>query len=248
MSPGWSTFLLEGANFLLLLAALRWLLFKPIRRSLGERRERMRAEDQEAAKRLEHARAVEAEVKRRRKELEAELERMRQDRLGEARSQAESIVEAGRAAAARESDSSRERLRAIAETQIEDLAAAAASASGAAVARLLREIEGPDIGLALVRSVCRRLTTMRLSGSEPILVQSPRELPIEHRRSIEEALRDYGGHVEYRIDQAIGFGVRVETPQGVVEASAGGLSRYAERVLRDGLLRGSEGSGDDPSA
>jgi F0F1-type ATP synthase membrane subunit b/b' len=82
VSPTWSTFLFEMANFLLLAAVLGWLFFRPVRDALEKRRAGLEAEDREAAEKLAEAERLRAEAADRRSELEASLATLRASARG----------------------------------------------------------------------------------------------------------------------------------------------------------------------
>lgn len=238
MSPAVSTFLLEAANFLLLVAALRWLLFRPVRAKLEERANKLRDEEQEAAKHLDEAKQLEADARQRHGELEGELRSLREQGAKDAEAEAHKIVADARAAAARENEALERRLGQFEATQVERMAEASATAAAEALRLLLERIQGPDLEDALLRSACAQASSLAHANGGRVVVRSSRPLPEASRNALATALGRSVPEIELAVDETLGAGLRIETPAGVVDASARGLASSVERTLRERLASG----------
>jgi F0F1-type ATP synthase membrane subunit b/b' len=77
VSPTLTTFLFEAANFLVLVALLSWLFFKPVRQALADHRARLEGLSQEATQQLAAVEQTRAEVAAQRQTLRDELTQLR---------------------------------------------------------------------------------------------------------------------------------------------------------------------------
>jgi F-type H+-transporting ATPase subunit b len=232
VSPGWSTFLFEVANFLLLAAVLGWAFFRPVRAALEERRARIANEEQEAAEKLAEAKRAASEATSRRGEFEASLASLRERVRQDAEQERERLLDAAREQSQRERETLDAELAGLRRGQAKRLAADAAAAAREVVERLLEKIEGPDLEHALARAASQELAKLAAAGPvAPVIVESPAPISPEARESLVRAAGVADGEFSVRVVPELGTGVRVLTARGVIDASATGLAGYAERAL-----------------
>lgn len=232
MSPTWSTFLFEMANFLLLAAVLGWLFFRPVRDALEKRRAGLEAEDREAAEKLAEAERLRAEAADRRSELEASLATLRRSEHEEAERERARLLEAAREQAQRERETLKTELAALRRGQANRVASDAAATARDIVAGLLQRIDGPDLEQALREAAAREIAKLAASGPlEPVMVESATALEPAALESLGQAAGVAGSQVSARVVPELGAGLRIVTVRGLVDASAAGLAAYAERAL-----------------
>lgn len=228
MSPALANLLFESANFLLLAAALGWVLFKPVRRALDAEQQRHAVEQQQGERLLAEAESLAEQARRAKQEVEAELEQRRQQILSAAQREASEILEeARRTERARRQALARE-LEAARGAELVELAAVIGGLAADAVRKLLEAVNGPSIDLALIRGACDRLRRLPLEARRAAQVESARALDAEAKRLLQSAL---GGEFTERVVTALGAGVRVTTPAGQVDATALSLARHAGRIV-----------------
>jgi F-type H+-transporting ATPase subunit b len=234
VSPTLVTFLFEAANFLLLAAVLSWLLFKPVRQALSDYRARLDAQAKQAQEKLAASEKLQADVENERKAFRDELAKLRSDTLAAARMEAEQIV-------AQASDQART-IKAAAEQHVtrldaaqqEALAQAAATAAGAAVAKLLAQIGGPDLEAALRSAACRQLAALQLDGQN-VTIESAAPLSDSERAELDKVLGPAAVHATYRVVKELRGGIRVTTSRGLIDASVAGLADFARAALASEL-------------
>jgi F-type H+-transporting ATPase subunit b len=239
VSATWVTFLFEAANFLLLAAVLGWLFFRPVRDALERRRSELESEQRAAAEAHAEAERAAQDARARRAELEGSLEELRHRVQSEAEAERERLVEAARAQMQRERETLKGELVAQRRAQARSLARDAAFAAKEIVVRLLGEMEGPDLGDALLRAAAAELEKLRSSSGPlaPVVVESARALEDEALAALAQAAGVAAADVAHRIDPDLVAGLRVLTARGLVDASAAGLAAQAERILVSQLER-----------
>lgn len=231
MSPTLTTFLYEAANFLVLAAALGWLFFRPVRKALADRQQRFAAKEHQAAEQLAQAQQAQQEAAAERANLQTELSALRAQELEAARQKADKILAEARASAARELESSRRQAAHLSESQQDTLSVAAATAAAEAVQQLMKQIGGPDVHAALVASACHQLAALQPESLAPVKIESEQALSAEAQAALNEALRTAAASADYRQVEDMGVGIRVTTAQGLIDASASGLARFARQAL-----------------
>ncbi|MEZ5417070.1 MAG: hypothetical protein R2708_06990 [Vicinamibacterales bacterium] len=241
MSPTLSTFVFELANFALLAALLGWLLFAPVRNALDARQARERERRQALDEREQATARARADIEAARAAFDADCEQQRTARLAAAASEADAVVTRARETATREVARGQRMLAHVEQAQVEHLATAVGAAAHDAVARLLTSVQGPDLQQALVAAACRELRATRPKAGA-ILVESAAPLADEPRAALAEAAGGSAVTMEFRELPALGAGLRVTTPHGLVDASAAGLAAHAERVLAARLAPGTKDS------
>jgi F0F1-type ATP synthase membrane subunit b/b' len=228
-----ANFLFEAANFLVLAGALAWLLFKPVRRVLDAERAR-HAESLEDIERqqssLEQERSSLADEKR---SMAQDLGQRRSEALDAARKEAEDLRAAAREAAEAERAALRQELAARERAELDGLVGEVGQLAAGTVERLLRELSGPALDLALLRSVADQLDGMAGEAT----VESARPLDAEARALLDAALpRGY----QVRVRPELGAGLRITSTSGQVDVSALGFAREVRTQLPLELGRGEQ--------
>lgn len=241
MSPALTTFLFEAANFLVLGGVLSWLFFKPVRDAIERRREALKKQTDDAAAKLAEAEDMRSELEQRLSTFEHELEEQRNKARVAAEEQVEQILKSARETAHREADAAKHRLTHLQRSQRQRLARAVAETTGAAVDRLLRQLDQPDLNHALTMAACRQIKAFDGNSLAPVRVESARTLDEVDRRALLEALGQAGESVEFHVIDDLGIGLRVVTNRGLVDVSSTGLSTFAEHQLEHQLTAGSDG-------
>lgn len=231
MSPTLTTFIFEAANFLVLAAALGWLFFKPVRKVLADRKARLASEEQEAVKKLADAELAQQNIEAAQKQFQEELNSLRARELESARKQADLLLADARTAADRELEASNRLAARLTELQQERMAHAAALAAAEMVGQLLKQIGGPEIHTALLRSACQHLKEIPAATLSPVIVETAQPLSSADREIVNEALGPAAAGADYRTNKELGVGIRIATGQGLIDASASGLSGYARQQL-----------------
>lgn len=233
VSPTLTTFLFEAANFLLLAGLLGWLFFKPVRQALEQQRESIDAAAHEAEQKLAEAEETRGEIEAQRRALQQELEQLRAHELEAARQKAERIVADARATAEREREVQAQQAARRAESESVRLSRAAASAAAEVVARLLEQIEGPDLETALVKAACEQVRAMPRHDLAPVRVESAQPLSEPDRALLREAVGQQAGdqQITWQVLPELGPGLRITTGRGLIDATADGLAQYAQRAL-----------------
>jgi F-type H+-transporting ATPase subunit b len=241
VAPWLATFLFEAVNFLLLVGALGWLFFKPVRAALDAERDRRAKEEGEAAEQRAQAAALAKEARAVLEEGRRETERRRAEILAAAEQQAARIREEARQALEEQRRTFARELEASRQAQAGAVAETVGRIAAASVRHLLEALDGPSLDLALVRGACKEVRTLPEAARRAATVESARPLDSESRRLLEEAL---GAAFAERTVAELGAGIRITTAAGQVDASALALAR---RAARD-LAAAATGGGGDPNA
>jgi len=250
MELDWTTFLLEIANFIVLVWILQRFLYQPIRAAITRRQDAVeqilceaRALQEKAtdlAQRYENRLAEwNVEREKRRTVLEAEIEEERTRRL-------ESLSV--------ELDAQREKRRVLDERKITELRQAteerAVAQAGAFVGRLLARLASPELEQRLVRLFVddlhslpeeRRRSLRNGVGPDPrgLVVASAYPLSPECRATLTAAMGELvagGAACEFREDPALLAGLRVALGPWVLQANLRDeLGFFLEGRTLDGL-------------
>jgi F0F1-type ATP synthase membrane subunit b/b' len=229
VSPALANFLFEAVNFLLLAAALGWILFKPVRGALEREQQRQATHDDEQARLREEAESLRDEARTVRANAEHEAAARRDELLAAATREADRIVAMARRDAANEK-------RAL-ETELANRQAGEAAAltdtlariTADSVRRLLASLAGPDLDAALVRAACAEIEQLPSASRSGALVESARPLGTTSRESLEHVL---GGAFEQRVVGELGAGVRITTTAGQIDATAASVARQAAAAIK----------------
>jgi F-type H+-transporting ATPase subunit b len=243
VSPSLTTFLFEGANFVLLAAVLGWIFFRPVQAAIERRRAALEAERQEADRIRSEAERRLAEIEALRREVEVSLDPLRAEARAEAERQAAAILDGARKQGGEERTRLEGELAASRREHARTLARDAAAAARTLVMRLLVDIGGPDLDAALARAACQRLAAIpEANRTGSVEVEAARPLDAETRARFVEAAGP-AATVRDRVVPELGAGVRVIASAGLVDASAAGLAAWAERELVARILPDEEARG-----
>jgi F0F1-type ATP synthase membrane subunit b/b' len=236
MSPTVTTFFFELTNFLLLALLLGWLLFKPVRSVLQARQAAEKLQAEELAARVAESDRERTDLDQRHRTFENEIAELRRRHIAAADQEAAATVARAHEAAERERDSIKRGLAQLERAQVERLSAAVAAATRESVARLLTTLNAPDLDASLAQAACRQLEGIQDSALGPVLIESARPLADSVRAAIVAALDAHAPPAEFRVVPDLGAGLRITTERGLIDASALGLARQAEGLVRDALV------------
>jgi F-type H+-transporting ATPase subunit b len=232
VSPSWVTFLFEAANFLLLAALLGWIFFRPVRDALERRRAALASQESELAARRAALERERSEAEAQRSESEASLSSLRERVRRGAERERQQLLDSAREQAQREREALKTELAALRRGQTASLARDAAAAAADAVERLLRRIDGPELGRALLEAARRELAELAGSGPvAPLVVESAAPLAPEDLAALAGAAGLAPEDLAQHVVPELGTGLRIVTARGLVDASAAGLASHAERAL-----------------
>lgn len=223
MSVDWTLVLFELINFGVLVVLLDRFVFRPVKRTLEQRRADMAEREQQTAAREQAAAQL-------REQYEAELGRIEQlanDRidaaLSEARDKAEVLIADGRKHARElveraEGELASGRRRALEHFRVEVLGLAAEAAG-----RVIRELGAPEVGHAFTRRALHALEDARgrgpVAGRIEVFV-SPELDPADIEAMVRKAMPD-AQQLRVTPDPALIGGVRVTADGHEIQSSAG---------------------------
>jgi len=229
VSPALANFLFEAVNFLLLAAALGWLLFRPVRRALDAERERHVREENELKRLRSEAESLAKEAQATREGADREATERRAGILTAAQAEAARILDAARKTQGAERHALAQELESSRNAQAAAVADTVGRIAAESVSQLLARLEGPSLDAALVAAACAQLQTLPSSARGPAaLVESAHPLDAQSRKLLEGALG--AGFAERTVGE-LSAGVRVTTPAGQVDATALSLARQASRAV-----------------
>lgn len=224
MSPALANFLFEAANFLLLAAALGWVLFKPVRRALDAERDRYAKQEEEAKRLRAEAEALAKDARAASEAAQREIQQTHRDALAAAQKEATALVEAARATERTERQAFEQELTARRDAETARLAESVGRVAAESVRRFLDVLDGPSLDTALIRAACTELAAFPVEVRRSALIESARPLDAEARSLLVSVL---GDQIQERIVDELGAGVRVTTSAGAVDATAASLARRA---------------------
>jgi len=198
----WFTFVAQIVNFLILVALLRYFLYRPILEAMNRREEAIQSRLHEAEQTKEEA---EREAEQLRQER-AELERKRDELITKAREEAENQRKALIAEARREVDNTRTRWQEAIEREREsflsELRETVAHQTSAAIRNILGDLADEALEGKVIEQFLKRLDEMdddskkeiaqALADREgTIAVRSAFEIPAEEAEEIREAMKKH---------------------------------------------------------
>ena len=230
MSPALTTFVFQLINFLALAAVLGRVFFRPVRKALDERRDKVAAEIAKAGQERAEAEQLRKELESRKRKLDAELDEKRKQTEAAAREAASSILDEAQAKARQEQEAFRTSLQAETRSHLHRVAQSAARAGGDMVKRLLMQIDSPDLQPALEAVACRELAKLNGQINSPLTIESEQAVTDATRSHLQTSLFGHAA-VDFRTVSGLGAGLRIITNLGVIDATTSGLARYAEQAL-----------------
>ena len=231
MSPTITTFVFEVVNFLVLVGALGWLFFRPVRRAIEDRRSELRQQRDEAQKQLDEAQRMRERASERLDALEKEITEKREAAEQAAATRADEILRQAREQAGEELDAAKARLAHLEDGQREHLAQTVAKVAGEAVERLLQQMQQQSMDHLMLQGVCQQLQTLRGRPLGHVRIESARPLGDQDRSALMHAINDDAEAVEFHVIDELGCGLRVTTSCGLIDASSKGLARFTEARL-----------------
>lgn len=223
MTFDWFTFVAQVVNFIILMGLLHYFLYRPITRVMDER-------EQGIAERLREAEAKMEEAEKRVRTYEEkidQLERERENLLGEAREQArekrKQLVEQAREEVRTLRSNWRENLRRDREMFLRELRRRAAQEVSRATRKLLRDLAAEDLQKQVVRVFLDRVRSLdeeqvqllrqSLDEEEPeMVVQSAYDLDAEDRSKLKDAIFGRWGRdmsVQFETDSELVCGIEL---------------------------------------
>jgi F0F1-type ATP synthase membrane subunit b/b' len=228
VSPALANFLFEAANFLLLVAALGWLLFTPVRRALDAERERHRTIAEEDDRLRREAEALAREARTAREAAEHDTAARRVEVLAAAQAEAARLLDDARTTQAAERRVLERELAIARDAEAAALADTVGRIAAGSVVALLDAVRGPSLDAALVRAACTELASLPAAARKSAVVESARPLDDEARRLLHTVV---GNDFDERVVDELGAGVRVTTAAGQVDATAISFARRAARAV-----------------
>lgn len=228
MSSTLSTLIWETVNFLVIVALLHRLLYKPVRRFIRQRRERMEAERQAVAQARKEAESIRRQYEEKLRALEEEQKSTLAAARARADEEAKEILEKAR----RQARALREAADRHVAVQVEEGAAALRGEVKKAALELVRRVASfagagalHDAALAEVERLLaelpeenrRRTARLLAEGDGTVRVAAAPELDEDHRRRLADLLRkcipldgEIRLEVEHRPDLIAGIELRLE--------------------------------------
>ena len=247
MSATWVTFLFEAGNFLLLAALLGWLFFRPVRDALERSRSELEAERTEIAEQRAQLAGELKQARTRRSEAGAELDEMRARVERQTAAERERLLAEARAEAGRELDRAERELAERRRAGAAALAQDAVFAASEVVRRLLERLDGPELEAATLEAAGRALERLREAGRlAPLVAESARELDPAALERLAGAAGLGAEELTARVDPDLLTGLRLITPQGVIDLSGRGLAEHSAQALAAELARPHEPEGQSP--
>lgn len=238
MSPSLSNFLFELANFLLLAAALGWLLFNPVRQALNEEQQRHAQLEEEAQRLRTEAEAALEAAHQEGDRIRKELEDQRRQSLDAARAEASRLVDEARRTQAAERQALERELETLRKSDASALADTLGRIAARSVQQLLATVDGPSLDLALLRAAQHEVAGLPVEARQSAMVETARPLAGEARTLLEKLL---GRPFQERVVAELGAGMRLTTAAGQVDATALSVARQAARIVTErGPLEGME--------
>jgi F0F1-type ATP synthase membrane subunit b/b' len=238
VSASVATFVFEVINFVFLAAALGWVFTKPMRKLLDTELKARADARRTLAEREAEVERVRGELSKRLASMDEEIAQARERARTDAKTEAVRIVDAARAQA------NEERARVLRETEeqrrseVEALAAELGRAAEKLVLDLFALGAGAEADLAFARAAGSKLSKLVAKGNGVLIVEYAHAPSEEVRVALKSSLGSALDHAEVRIVPELVAGVRVLSDAGLVDASALGLARYAESVLRSAGVSG----------
>ncbi|MDH3315783.1 MAG: F0F1 ATP synthase subunit delta [Betaproteobacteria bacterium] len=245
MQLDWTTFVLEIVNFLILVWILKRFLYQPVLQAITRRKTVIEQTLAEATREKTDAQALEQQYRTRLDTWEQEKAQLREQMLGEVRTEREQHFAELENALARE----REKNRVLDERRLQDLERKLsddAKGEGAAfVARLLSRLATPALETRLVEVAIEDLQQLSDRQRRPISsavadanvtlkVTTSYLLPEEQRQRFEQALNRAAGKVvkpEYTQDAKLLAGLRACVGPWILQANLQDeLSFFAEAI------------------
>jgi F-type H+-transporting ATPase subunit b len=223
----WFTVVAQLVNFLILLVALKYLLYDRIIEAMAERRRRF-VEREEATDRLHREAQEESErIQADRKEIESNWENMIDEARREADQRRRELMEEARAQVETREQQWLGSIRARQDQLLVDLQRESGERAVAISRRAMADLAGADLEALMVDTFLDRLgrlrsgddgevmTALRSDVGDPVVVRTAFSLSNEQREAVRSALHDLlddsTREIEWQLDPELIAGVLLET-------------------------------------
>lgn len=198
----WFTVVAQLVNFLILLVALKYLLYDRILEAMAERKRRFVAREEETERLRKEAEEESDRIKAERREIESNWEAMIDEARREADERRRELLDEARSQVEEQERQWRETVRSKREQLIVDLQRETGERAVSVARRALTDLAHADLEDAIVATFLDRLgglggsddeLTEALDADEPVRVCTAFDLSDDQRASIREALHDVLG-------------------------------------------------------
>ena len=243
MELDWTTFLLEIANFLVLVWIMNRLLYRPVMNAIAVRREGLARSAAEAERLRQDAAELEARYRSRLGEWEREKEGLRKEMLVGLSAERTRLEAALQASLEQERDKARAILDRDLRDRLGEMEEVALGQAGRFATRLLEELATPELEerlqalflAGLVKLPAERLRAIADALSEPgVPVRAasaffcPEQRRAEIRRNLAEVC-GYHGNVDFVEEPALLAGLQLRAGPWILDATLRGeLSFFTE--------------------
>lgn len=242
------TFLASLFNFIVLVVALRLLLFKRVTAAMDEREAKISSSWEEAESKSEEAESKIAEYERRLDEAEEERSRLMEDAREHAEAQKKRLLEKAREEVEERRQSWTESLAKQREAVTRQLSEQVAHATIKSSQEVIHSLVGVSLQEAIVDRLIERIgedeeARSAIRGSE-VRLASASELPAELQSRTEQRLRSEMGAkaVQFATDPELLAGVRIEANE--YELSFSARSSFSDVEQRIGQIVTAASGGD----
>lgn len=219
MQIDWFTLIAQIVNFLILVALLKMVAYKPILNAMAQRKERVGAAMREAREKTQQAEAHEKQLR----EEKEELERRREKTIAEAREAAdkkrEELMKEAREEADRRKTEWHEALKREKDAFVKQLQREAATRIYQALARTLSDLADADLEDRIVEAFLAKLRdmgedqrnelTQSAGKGEAIVVRTAFQISDDRRKQMAEALGDAAGAPIFEHDDDLVAGIEL---------------------------------------
>jgi F-type H+-transporting ATPase subunit b len=237
MNIDWTTVIFEMINFALLVVIMVRFVFRPVARTLDQRKAELAARAQETAEREAAAAAERARYEAELEMIDTVAEQRVNEALSEARAEAERIVSEAREEARGELDKASAELEAARRRTLERFRGEVLRLGSEAARRVVRELGVPEVDLAFARRAAHTLLDALGQGETFGLVEVRHSTEVDPDALAELLRAELGREVELHLapDPDLVGGVRLQARGHEVEASAGAsLEAWYRGLVREG--------------
>lgn len=248
----WFTVVAQAINFVILVVALKYLLYDRITEAMEKRRQAISTRERAAEEASREAEEARQELERERRELEARREEMLAEAGREASQRKRELLAGVRGDVERQEEEWRESVRLRQERLLGDLQRLTGEKAISITERLLHDLVDESMERALIGKLTERigdlpeeerntLADALRSDHSPILVRGAFDLSEESRQRIRHALEDLAGDLErdltFQHDPDLIAGIVIQAGPQTVGWTMGGYLEDLEKEFAD-VLRG----------
>lgn len=252
----WFTIVAQLINFLILVVALKYLLYDRLMGVMEKRRRAIAEKEEQAEERTEEAEEELQQLRQDRRNLEKRREGMLEEARRDASQRRRELLKEAREEVDRQEEEWRESIRSRQERLLGDMQRLTGEKAVALTRRLLSDMADQTMEETLIRSLVERIGSIPeeersgiaesvRSSDSPILVRSAFQPSDAGRQNVDKALRELVGDLERSItwqeDPGLITGVVVQVGPRTVGWSMSGYLDEVEREFAD-LLRSEVGT------